>query len=114
MNALTIANTPINQDSQGRYRLNDLHKASGGEKRHSPSYFFDNQQTKELVTELNTTGSPVVFRVEGRNGGTFVTKELVYLYAMWISPKFHLAVIRAYDALMELKRLTFQLVTNTG
>ena len=101
MKELTIASIAIRQDLEGRHCLNDLHKASGGEKRHGPSYFFASPKIVELVNEikLETTPLPVV-KMEGRLGGTFVVKELVYAYAMWISPKFNLQVIRAYDALV--------------
>jgi len=96
---LIVADTRVSQDARGRYSLNDLHRAAGGEKRHGPSYWLGIQQTRELISELETTGIPVV-TMEGRRGGTFVAKELVYAYAMWVSPKFHLAVIRAYDAMV--------------
>lgn len=60
-------------------------------------------QAIELEIELKSTqnmGSFPVRMIEGRNGGTYVCKELVYAYAMWISPKFSLEVIRAYDAMV--------------
>lgn len=96
---MKIDNLKIRTDEEGRFCLNDLHKAAGNEKRHSPSYWLNNQQTKELIDELETTGIPVV-TAGGRKGGTYVCKELVYAYAMWISAAFHLKVIRAYDALI--------------
>ena len=98
MNALAIAGIGIRQDEAGRYSLNDLHRAAGGEHRHRPAYWLENNQTRELVGELEKAGIPAI---DARQRvGTFVAKELVYAYAMWISPAFHLQVIRAYDALV--------------
>jgi hypothetical protein len=108
MPTLNIAGTPIRQDDAGRFCLNDLHKAAGGEKRHQPSNWLRADQTKELIDEMKSEAVPQIRGTEenqpvvtyqGGSGlqGTFVCKELVYAYAMWISPKFHLTVIRAFD-----------------
>ena len=88
----------IRQDSEGRFCPNDLHHAAGGEPRHTPCRFTITDTFQELVEELsrNQDKSPVTAK---RGVGTFVCKELVYAYAMWISPQLHLKVIRAYDRL---------------
>lgn len=109
MNELIIGNAKIRMDAEGRYSLNDLHKAAGGEVRHKPSEWASNQQTKELAQELSKEGIPALVIVKGgTKPGTFVCREMVYAYAMWISPSFHVSVIRAYDALVDGRVLDAQ------
>jgi len=88
--ALSIVGVSVRQDSDGRFSLNDLHKAAGKHKKHSPSYWLTNKQTSGLVELLSDTGIPVSTKKGGSNQGTYVCKELVYAYAMWISAEFHL------------------------
>lgn len=100
---LTILSTTIRQDDQGRYCLNDCHKASGGDATKAPAQWLRNDQTKALIGELSDvqiSTSPVSTKKGGTNQGTYACKELVYAYAMWISPSFNLQVIRAFDALV--------------
>lgn len=90
----------------GLYCLNDLHKASGGANRHRPSFWLQNQQTIELIEELEqetvAVGIPTAKRnqvINKVNGiGTYACRELVLAYATWISPHFFLQVLRTFDA----------------
>lgn len=102
-NQIIISDITIHKDAQGRYSLNDLHQASGGEEKDKPANWLRLDKTVELIDEILNAQirafKPVDSR-KGRYGGTYVCKELVYSYAMWISAAFALKVIRAYDALV--------------
>ena len=100
--AIAIADVVVRQDSKGRYNLNDFHRAAGEETRHRPSLWAENQQAKDLAAEIaqetGKAGIPaLVLQRGGKAPGTYACKELVYADAMWISPAFHLKVIRTFD-----------------
>nr|DAK83364.1 MAG TPA: KilAC domain protein [Bacteriophage sp.] len=89
----------------GLYSLNDLHRASGGEAKHQPANFLRLDTTQALIDEISNeinrssdVRSGVIHVINGNGGGTYVCKELVYAYAMWVSAAFNLRVIRAFDA----------------
>jgi hypothetical protein len=139
--SLNIGGISIHQDENGRFSLNDLHQAAGGEDRHKPFRFvrssvfkalaeairaeiptieqdgcLEIKQTPDLVSgpsadcSKNERTPDLVFGIDrpepvqivngGTNPGTYVARELVYAYAMWISPAFNLRVIRTFDDLM--------------
>ena len=106
-NQLILSSYPTSQDTEGRFCLNDLHKAAGNANKHRPSLWLKNKQTLELVDEIAKAGNPALEQNQpvsvingGNQPGIYVVKELVYAYAMWISAKFHIQVIRAYDAMI--------------
>ncbi|MDO5288530.1 MAG: KilA-N domain-containing protein [Pseudomonadota bacterium] len=106
---LILADMRIRQDAQGRYSLNDLHRASGGQAKHEPNQFTRLDQTQALIAEIKSADSRNCIETRrGNNGGTYACKELVYAYAMWISPAFHLKVIRAYDDMVSGKPASAQ------
>lgn len=101
---ITILGKDVNM-VDGLYSLNDMHVISGSDKKHQPHNFMRNQEVKDLIEELQCSSdmrNKQVFTklVSGKNRGTYVCKELVYRYAMWVSSKFALIVIRTFDDLM--------------
>lgn len=103
MTNLTILNSSI-RTYENLYSLTDLHRASGGESKHKPTFFLRNDQTKELIAEIEQESklqncNSVKILHGGSNSGTFACEELALSYAMWISPKFHLVVLRAFIAM---------------
>ncbi|EJM25761.1 KilA-N domain-containing protein [Pseudomonas sp. GM25] len=96
----------IRQDAEGRYCLNDVQRAAtlGRNPRTVELHeFMRRPETIKLVELLENTGNPHVkayITKRGRTGGTYAVKELIYAYAMWISPSYHLKVIRAYGRMV--------------
>lgn len=105
---LTISNSAIGM-KDGLYSLNDLHRVSGSNKKHQASNFMRLETTKGLIDEIerssdmsngtNSIAYKVIQGGESQQQGTFVCRELVYSYAMWVSPRFQLMVIRAFDGI---------------
>lgn len=91
----------VAQDSAGRFCLNDLHMAAGGAEKHKPSRWTRTELFNGLISELrpDLALAPIETFKGGSTPGVYVCRELVYAYAMWISPSFHLRVIRAFDAM---------------
>lgn len=103
MNArpLSVVGVDIAQDDHGRYSLNDLHRAAGGEKRHQPSDFLRSESVRAFIAELDQTpeipGVSAVAAGTGRSGGTYGARLVVLRYAAWIAPAFEVQVYRCFD-----------------
>lgn len=69
---LIISNQAISQHN-GLFSLNDLHKVSGGVEKHKPSNFLRNQETKDLIAEIESENQIAYTIVQG--GNTKTTKQ---------------------------------------
>lgn len=98
MSNLAILNTNV-RSYENLFSLNDLHQVSGNLAKHKPVLFLRLDTTKALIAEIEKDNQHALKIIRGTNGGTYACEELVIAYAMWISPQFHLVVLRAFLAM---------------
>lgn len=96
-----IAGVEITTDAHGRFNLNALHRASGGEKSKQPSNWIRLEATQALIAELESHSSdlrsaPTSTVNGGSAPGTFAHELLAIDYAGWISPAFRLQVHQVF------------------
>lgn len=109
MSNLAILNTSI-RSYENLFSLNDLHQASGNLTKHKPAFFLRIDMTKDLIAEIEKETPNALKVIRGAQGGTYACEELMLAYAMWISPKFHLVVLRAF---LNLHKKSTALLPNT-
>ncbi|MBD2803715.1 KilA-N domain-containing protein [Xenorhabdus sp. ZM] len=96
-NLPVIAGVEITTDSEGRFNLNALHKASGLGSNKAPAQWLRTKQAQELVSEVEKeTVQICIVSSEGKFGGTFAHELLAVSYAGWISPSFQLQVNQTF------------------
>lgn len=103
---LSIEGVQIREDHQGKFCLNDVHRAAGRGEAESPLTWLALPQTQDLLGLFRAQGGAIdhndapIPPVEIRQGlGAFVVKELLLAYALWIAPDFNARVVNAFKAL---------------
>jgi hypothetical protein len=106
---ITIFDTTIRQDADGRFCLNDLHKAAmangQAQKDHNPARFLRNDGIKEFVSLLDNNGvTDLIKIIKGRGiTGTYASKEIAIQYMKWIAgPKMEVLIVSKITELDEI------------
>lgn len=81
----------IRRDAEGRFSLNDLHRATGAAPENAPFLWMKDETARGLMDELKAQGKEPFSMT---NDGPFIARELVFAYAASVSPSFQLQMIR--------------------
>lgn len=104
---ITVFGTNIRKDAEGRFSLNDLHKAAMA-KGHAtesqrPGSFLKADGIKEFVDTLDGKNSDALFVASvktvkgGKNQGTFACELVALRYAGWISSSVEVEVYQTFQ-----------------
>ena len=113
--ATVIESISIRRDAEGRYSLNDLHRAAmtagKATENHAPSQFLRNDGIKAFVSAYDSDENDAtkiasgdvqkctsVHSVKGgKSQGTYAAELIAIRYAAWIDPSFEVKVYRTFQ-----------------
>lgn len=118
MTEIVVFDTKIKQDENGRYSLNDLHKAAMAKGHatisHRPAGYLRNANVKAFIDELDLEArncASVKSIKGGKNQGTYATELVALRYAGWISAKVEVEVYKTFQKVLHNDEgLTHQLI----
>ena len=100
---IAIQETPIHQNKDGLYSLNDIHRIAGGDAKDQPSNWLRLDKTKELIEAYSEELQSTINTKAGRYGGTYVCKDLAYDYAAWIDRTVYVKLLQSIEDLEIIK-----------
>jgi hypothetical protein len=113
--ALTVFDTNVHLDQDGRFSLNDIHKAAMAKGYATPSQipsaFLSSDKVKDFIRVLELeTGKPVIKTRKGRGiTGTYAVRLIALRYAGWLRAEVEIEV---YDTFDQVKRADEGLTAN--
>jgi len=97
--SLVIMDVSIRQDDNGLYSLDHVYELVSNRKSKLPSVYVQKKSFKKYV-KLNK-GICHSWNRSGPFEGSYVSAELVLLYAMWVDAEFAISVVTAFNYLLK-------------
>lgn len=97
---ITVFGTNIRKDAEGRFSLNDLHKAAmtkgHATESQRPGNFI--KSSKDFLDVVNDNATVVAIKKQaGKGGGTYATELVALRYAGWISSSVEVEVYQTFQ-----------------
>lgn len=116
MKEITVFDQTIKHDADGRFCLNDIHKAAMScgyaSESQRPGPFMQSASVQAFIAEIESNATiPAVKKSSGRYGGTYATELVALRYAGWISAKVEVAVYQTFQKVLHANEaLTHDLI----
>lgn len=96
---LIVMGQPIRNKGE-LFSANDLWRIAGGNTGKNPGEWLKNNRTQEIINSISGRGISLQHIYEthqrGVNQGVWLCEDLMYAYASWMNPEFHLFVIQCF------------------